>query len=109
MVAATKVAWRIAHVTATFPPYRGGTGNVCYYNARELVRRGHDVTVFTAAVDGAPERETQDGIHIRRLQPLVRVGNGPVLPQLRPAFAASTSSICTTPSMAARSRPWRPG
>ena len=81
-VAATTVAWRIAHVTATFPPYRGGTGNVCYYNARELARRGHDVTVFTAAADGAPERETRDGIHIRRLQPLVRVGNAPVLPHL---------------------------
>ncbi len=73
---------RIAHVTATFPPYRGGTGNVCYYNARELAQRGHDVTVFTAAMAGAPERETRDGFQIRRLRPLVRVGNAPVLSQL---------------------------
>ncbi|MCB0240952.1 MAG: glycosyltransferase family 4 protein, partial [Anaerolineae bacterium] len=72
----------IAHVTATFPPYRGGTGNVCYHNARELARRGHDVHVFTATVDGAPQRETLDGIEIHRLRPLVRVGNAPVLPQL---------------------------
>ncbi|MCB0002896.1 MAG: glycosyltransferase, partial [Anaerolineae bacterium] len=73
---------RIAHVTATFPPYRGGTGNVCYHNARELARRGHDVHVFTSTVDGAPQRETRDGIEIHRLSPLVRVGNAPLLPQL---------------------------
>jgi len=42
-------AMRIAHVTATFPPYYSGTGMVCYHNALELARRGHDVTVFTAA------------------------------------------------------------
>jgi glycosyltransferase involved in cell wall biosynthesis len=73
---------RIAHVTATFPPYASGTGNVCFYNARELARRGHDVTVFTAAVAGAPARETRDGFEVRRLRPLVRVGNAPLLPQL---------------------------
>ena len=77
---------RIAHVTATFPPYRGGTGNVCYHNARELARRGHDVHVFTSTVDGAPQRETRDGIEIHRLSPLVRVGNAPLLPQLLSAL-----------------------
>lgn len=73
---------RIAHVTATFPPYQGGTGAVCYYNARELARRGHDVTVFTATVAGAPAQDILDGIKIRRLCPWVQVGNAPVLPQL---------------------------
>lgn len=73
---------RIAHVTATFPPYCGGTGNVCYHNARELARRGHAVTVFTAAVSEAPPFEQCDGIAVHRLQPLLRVGNAPVLPGL---------------------------
>jgi glycosyltransferase involved in cell wall biosynthesis len=73
---------RIAHVTATFPPYRGGTGNVCYHNARELARRGHDVHVFTAAVPGAAGIEQRDGITIHRLRPLLRVGNAPILPGL---------------------------
>ena len=77
---------RIAHVTATFPPYRGGTGNVSYHNARELAQRGHDVHVFTATVEGAPKREICDGIQVHRLQPLVRVGNAPLLPQLLPAL-----------------------
>lgn len=77
---------RIAHVTATFPPYRGGTGNVCYHNARELARRGHQVAVFTAAVPGAPASELLDGITVRRLRPLVRAGNAPLLPGLLPAL-----------------------
>lgn len=77
---------RIAHVTATFPPYRGGTGNVCYHNARELARRGHEVHVFTAAIDGASGDERRDGITIHRLRPLLRVGNAPILPGLLTAL-----------------------
>ena len=73
---------RIAHVTATFPPYRGGTGNVCYHNARELAGRGHDLHVFTAAMPGASSIEQRDGITIHRLRPLLRVGNAPILPGL---------------------------
>jgi glycosyltransferase involved in cell wall biosynthesis len=73
---------RIAHVTATFPPYRGGTGNVCFHNARELALRGHEVHVFTAALPGAAPLEDCDGVTVHRLRPLMRVGNAPVLPGL---------------------------
>ena len=38
---------KIAQVSATFPPYMAGTGNVCYHYAIELAKLGHDVTVFT--------------------------------------------------------------
>lgn len=79
------MALRIAHVTATFPPYRGGTGNVCLHNARELARRGHQVTVLTAAAPNAVAYEERDGFVVQRLQPLVRIGNAPLLPGL---FAA---------------------
>jgi len=73
---------RIAHVTSTFPPYHGGTGNVCYHHAQELARRGHDVHVFTAAIPGAQARERRDGFTIHRLRPLVQIGNAPLLPGL---------------------------
>lgn len=73
---------RIAHITATFPPYLGGTGSVCYHNAREMVQRGHQVTVWTAAYPDTPERSHIDGIDVRRLKPLFRVGNAPLLPDL---------------------------
>lgn len=71
---------RIAHVTATFPPYHGGTGNVCYHNARVLAERGYDVAVFTAAWAGKPD--DPPGVVVHRLRPLARFGNAPVLPQL---------------------------
>lgn len=77
---------RIAQVTATFPPYQGGTGNVCYHNARELAQHGHEVHVFTAGLPGAPAREVREGFIIHRLHPLLQVGNAPVLPDLIPAL-----------------------
>jgi len=73
---------RIAHITATFPPYQAGTGNVCYHNARELARRGHQVHVYTAAYGDAPALEERNGITIHRLNSLFRFGNAPFLPGL---------------------------
>jgi len=76
---------RIAHVTATFPPYRAGTGNVCLAQAGELVRRGHTVHVFTAASPSNPDlspHEVSGGMHVRRLHTLFRAGNAPVIPAL---------------------------
>ncbi|NTW03284.1 MAG: glycosyltransferase family 4 protein, partial [Oscillochloris sp.] len=66
---------KIAHVTATFPPYSGGTGNVCAHNARELARRGHEVTVLTAARADAPAEERWAGVRVRRLRSLAKIGN----------------------------------
>lgn len=71
---------RIAHISATFPPYYAGTGNVCYHNARVLAARGHEVHVFTADWPGEPDDPL--GVTVHRLKPVVRVGNAPVLPQL---------------------------
>jgi glycosyltransferase involved in cell wall biosynthesis len=72
---------RIAHVTATFPPYYSGTGLVCYHNALELARRGHDVTVLTAAhPPGTYEYPPE--IRVQRLPVAFRIGNAPLLPGL---------------------------
>ncbi|NCF68347.1 MAG: glycosyltransferase [Chloroflexi bacterium] len=73
---------RIAHVTATFPPYGGGTGNVAFHNAFELVCLGHEVHIYTAAVADAPAEEILRGIHVHRLRPWIRYGNAPLLPSL---------------------------
>jgi len=72
---------RIAHITATFPPYYAGTGLVCYYQARELARLGHSVTVFTAA-GPAGDALFPEGVTVRRLPALFRMGNAPFLPGL---------------------------
>jgi glycosyltransferase involved in cell wall biosynthesis len=75
------VRLRIAHVTATFPPYYGGTGTVCFHNALGLARLGHDVTVFTAA-GAVLEPDDPPGVTVRRLPALFRLGNAPCLPGL---------------------------
>lgn len=72
---------KIAHITATFPPYPGGTGAVCYNNALHLARRGHDVHVFTA--NHPPGNYTYPAeITVHRLPVVFRVGNAPLLPGL---------------------------
>jgi len=73
---------RVAHVTATFPPYQAGTGIVAFHNAAELARRGHEVHVFTATVAGAPSEETVDGVQVHRLRPWLKYGNAVLLPHL---------------------------
>jgi glycosyltransferase involved in cell wall biosynthesis len=75
---------RIAHVTATFPPYRGGTGAVCYYNAVGLAKRGHEVHVYTADYADMPHDAHDDPpeITVHRLRPAFRFGNAPLLPGL---------------------------
>lgn len=78
---------RVAHVTATFPPYQGGTGNVCFHHARELVQRGHETHVFTTATPDAAGSSTVDGITVRRLKPWAQVGNASLLPGLFQALA----------------------
>jgi glycosyltransferase involved in cell wall biosynthesis len=72
---------RIAHVISTFPPYYSGTGMVCYYNALELARLGHQVTVFTAAHPPG-QFVYPNEFEVRRLPVVFRIGNAPLLPGL---------------------------
>ncbi|AEB11484.1 glycosyltransferase family 4 protein [Marinithermus hydrothermalis] len=71
---------RIAHVTATFPPYWAGTGNVAYHNARVLAERGHEVTVFTAQT--SPNGALAAPFSVERLAVAFRLGNAPLTPSL---------------------------
>ena len=73
---------KIAHITATFPPYLGGTGNVAYFNARELVLRGHEVHIYTPWLENTIPEEIIEGVHVHRLKPFIRFGNAYVLPDL---------------------------
>jgi len=71
---------RVAHVTATFPPYWAGTGNVAYNNARLLHERGHEVTVFTAKKAG--DEAMSFPFAVERLPAWFRIGNAPLTPGL---------------------------
>ncbi len=71
---------RIAHLTATFPPYPGGAGNTCYRFAKGQAARGHHVEVFTAPAEGdAPD---PGGAIVHRIEPRFAIGNAPLLPEL---------------------------
>ncbi len=71
---------KIAVVTATFPPYRGGTGHVAYHNAWALAERGHAVTVWTADRGGAAGAALP--FRVVRVAPAAAVGNAPWIPRL---------------------------
>lgn len=80
----------IGVVTATFPPYRGGTGHVAFHNARTLAERGHQVTVWTRATAAEPGGASDgEGLPFRvmRLPPLAAVGNAAWLPHLSSRLA----------------------
>jgi glycosyltransferase involved in cell wall biosynthesis len=74
-------ALRVAHLTATFPPYPGGAGNTAFRFAREQAIRGHQVEVFTAPAPGAvPE---PGAVTVHRIEPAFAIGNAPLIPSLR--------------------------
>jgi len=50
-----------------FPPYViGGLGTYAEYMTRELVRMGHDVTVFSTHTKDAPTRDVYKGVEVHR-------------------------------------------
>ena len=70
---------RIAHITATFPPYMAGTGTICYYNTLELARLHNQVSVFTSSSLSSDSFDPP-GVTVHRLPAVIRFGNAPLLP-----------------------------
>jgi glycosyltransferase involved in cell wall biosynthesis len=71
---------RIAHLTATFPPYPGGAGNTCYRIAKGQAERGDHVEVFTAPAAG--EQPDAGGAIVHRISPALAIGNAPLISSL---------------------------
>lgn len=73
----------LVHISPVFLPYRSGITNVVYQQAKHLVKRGHQVTVLTPWYDQSePALEIYDGIIVRRIEPMLQLGNGAFVPQL---------------------------
>ena len=68
---------KIAHIVSTYPPYKGGMGNVAASFVAELQERGHDCTVFVPQY-----RKVDDQKDIVRIKPLLKYGNAGFIPQL---------------------------
>ncbi|MFA5128361.1 MAG: glycosyltransferase family 4 protein [Patescibacteria group bacterium] len=74
---------KIAIISPVFPPYRGGIGTAAYTEARELARRGHDVSVFVPRRPGGQGHELKEKFKLFCPGPFLRYGNAAFLPQLR--------------------------
>lgn len=61
---------RILILNHEYPPIGGGGGQATQEIARELTRRGHEITILTAQLKGLPREEVVDNIHIIRLPSL---------------------------------------
>ncbi len=69
---------KIAQVVCTYPPYRGGMGNVAYEYTERLRTRGHSVHVFTPRYRRVPD----DPAYVHRVPSPVHFGNAGVMPSL---------------------------
>jgi len=78
---------KIAHVTSTFPPYRGGIGNIAYYNAKELAKLGHEITVFTPLYEQKEFDDKKENFKVERLKAHLKYGNGALVAGLTKKLA----------------------
>ncbi|MFA6106819.1 MAG: glycosyltransferase family 4 protein [Patescibacteria group bacterium] len=76
---------KIAQIISTFPPYKGGMGNVALNYARLLAERGHSITTFTP-LRGKLNTLESDGLSgykkVARLKPVLKYGNAAFLPRI---------------------------
>ncbi len=75
---------KIAIITSTFPPYKGGMGNSAYEEARILSERGSRVVVLTPESNGndKSEKHNPETGSVHRLKPALKIGKGAVLLKL---------------------------
>jgi glycosyltransferase involved in cell wall biosynthesis len=75
---------KIIQVTPYFHPHLGGVESHVHTISKELVNRGHHVTVFTSKIpDHAKGMENLDGIHVNRIKPILNLFTTPLMPKLK--------------------------
>jgi len=70
---------KIAQVVCTYPPYRGGIGNVAYDFTLALNKDGHEAIVFTPDYQKLNYNNESE---VLRLKPFLKFGNAAFVPQL---------------------------
>jgi glycosyltransferase involved in cell wall biosynthesis len=75
---------KIAHLVCSFPPDKGGMGNVCLEQVKELAQQGHQLTIFTPQYrKETKSQEEMFGFKVERLGPVWHFGNAAFLSGLR--------------------------
>ena len=80
---------KIAQVVSTFPPYKGGMGNVAYHFSHSLIAFNHHISVLTPLYDAdkaLAHESLSTGLEVKRLKPLLAFGNAAVLADLPAAL-----------------------
>lgn len=77
---------KIAIVTPTFPPYRGGIGKVAELDATQLAKLGHAVTVFTPKRRGTETDRGPASFDVVEMAPTLRYGNAAFVPYVTEVF-----------------------
>ncbi|WP_324759601.1 glycosyltransferase family 4 protein [Haloarcula sp. GH36] len=78
---------KILQTPVQFYPHIGGVETYVYNYGRELVAKGHDVTVLCAKVDrDQPDEEYINGIRVKRLRPIGKIAGTKITPGLIPAL-----------------------
>lgn len=73
---------RIVQTPARFYPFIGGVENYVYNLSKELAKLGQDVQIICAREPEMKEKESQDGIEIKRLHYFGKVANTNITPTL---------------------------
>ncbi|PLX28003.1 hypothetical protein C0583_02085 [Candidatus Parcubacteria bacterium] len=68
---------KIAQIVCSYPPYKGGIGNVAKQYTKTLEERGHKVTIFTPFFNN---KKTKDDV--REIKSFLQFGNAAVLYRL---------------------------
>ena len=89
---------KITFVTPFFYPVMGGAENHVFYLAQELIKKGHEIEVFTSDLDRKGKikelEETYQGIKIRRFKTLFRIGDfSSFFPSVMKSIKESDSDI----------------
>src|SRR3989344_836859 len=89
---------KITFITPFFYPVMGGVENHVYYLAKELIKKGHEVEVFTSDLERnsklSNKEEVYDEIKITRFKTLFRIGDfGSFFPGMFKAIKVSDSDI----------------
>ncbi|MGC4189966.1 MAG: glycosyltransferase family 4 protein [Thermomicrobiales bacterium] len=82
-------ALKILQTLYFYAPYTSGLTIYCERLSRELVRRGHEVTVLTSWHDRSLPREnvTEEGVHVVRIPIAANLSRAVILPTLLPTAA----------------------
>ena len=73
---------KIAHLVSTYPPYKGGMGNVCFKEAEGLAKFGHKITVFTPFYKNTHSEHQASDVKVVYLKPFFKMGNAAFVPQI---------------------------